>query len=103
MGITEHVTAMKGIGEKKAQSLKKINIEQIEDFLYFFPRDYQDRRNVVKITDLIPGKAFLIKAVVDQSSKNIKFKPSFYQILTIGEENDTYEEIYVDMNLFNIW
>ena len=40
---------------------------------------------------------------MDQSSKNIKFKPSFYQILTIGEENDTYEEIYVDMNLFNIW
>jgi hypothetical protein len=44
-----------------------------------------------------------IKAVLDQCSKNIKFKPSFCQILAIGGENDTHEEIVVDMHLFNIW
>ena len=34
-----------------------------------------------------------IKAVLDLCSKNIKFKLSFCQILAIGQENDTYEEI----------
>jgi len=58
------VTALKGIGEKKAGLLKKLKIEKIEDFFYFYPVDYQDRRSAVRIADLIPGSAFLIKAEV---------------------------------------
>lgn len=59
--IQSKVTAVKGIGPKKADYLNKLNIETVEDFLYFFPRDYEDRRNIRKINSLQDGEVVLIK------------------------------------------
>lgn len=42
----------KGIGSSIANKLKKINIENIEDLLFYFPRKYQDRKNILKIKDI---------------------------------------------------
>ncbi|MCX7757860.1 MAG: ATP-dependent DNA helicase RecG [candidate division WOR-3 bacterium] len=46
------VQYLKGIGPKKAKCLKKLNIQTIEDFLFFIPRRYVDRSNIVKIREL---------------------------------------------------
>ena len=64
MGITDSVTAIKGIGPKRAELLARLNVEKIEDFLFFYPRDYQDRRSAVKIGELTFEGAYLIKAKV---------------------------------------
>jgi len=71
--LSDCVTQIKGIGEKKAGLLARLNIEKVEDFLYFYPRDYQDRRSTVKIDSLTPGKAFLIRARVALLIKNNKY------------------------------
>jgi len=42
----------KGIGSSIANKLKKINIESVEDLLFYFPRKYQDRKNILKIKDI---------------------------------------------------
>ena len=69
MGITNDVQLLTGIGAKKAEALKKLNIEKIEDFFFFYPRDYQDRRKITSINELSPGSSFLIKARVSFVSK----------------------------------
>ena len=45
MELFQEVTALKGIGPKKAQALEKLKIRTIGDLLAFFPRDYEDRRS----------------------------------------------------------
>ncbi len=64
MDLRENVTTLKGIGPKNAASLKRLGIEVVEDFLYFFPRTYQDRRNVTRIFDLREGESFLVRGVL---------------------------------------
>ena len=61
MGLQNKVTSIKGIGSKKADALSKLNIESIEDFLFFYPRDYEDRRELKKIISLHDGEMALVK------------------------------------------
>ena len=39
--LQEPVSSLKGIGPKKAEALKKLDIRTVEDFLFFYPRDYE--------------------------------------------------------------
>lgn len=67
MNLQNKVSAIKGIGPRKSVALNKLNIESIEDFLFYYPRDYEDRRELRKIsslrdcdTALVKGKLLLI-------------------------------------------
>ncbi len=61
MNLQDHVTAIKGIGPSKSAALNKLNIKTIEDFLYFYPRDYEDRRELRSIGSLRDGDIALTK------------------------------------------
>ena len=61
MNLQNIVTEIKGIGPRKSVALQKINIERIEDFLFFYPRDYEDRREVKTILSLRDGVTALVK------------------------------------------
>lgn len=49
------VTEIRGIGEARALLLQRLGVQTVEDLIYFFPRRYEDRRQVVALKDLIPG------------------------------------------------
>lgn len=53
--LDDPVTAIRGIGEAKALLLQRLGIATAEDLVYFFPRRYEDRRQIVTIQDLAPG------------------------------------------------
>ncbi len=61
MNLQNRVTSIKGIGPRKSASLNKLNIGTIEDFLYYFPRDYEDRRELRTISGLQDGETALVK------------------------------------------
>ena len=43
------VRYVKGVGERVASLLAKIDIFTVEDLLYFFPYRYEDRRNLLQL------------------------------------------------------
>lgn len=51
MELRDSVTKVKGIGPKKAELLRKLKIETVEDLLYFFPRKYEDRTRLWTIME----------------------------------------------------
>lgn len=55
---------LKGIGPKKAQIFNKININTVEDLLYYFPRRYEDRTKFSSISELKEGQTQTIKAQI---------------------------------------
>lgn len=55
---------VKGIGPKKATVLSRIGLEKLGDLLYYFPRDYEDRRKQWRIEELYPGASATIMARV---------------------------------------
>ncbi|MDR1135284.1 MAG: ATP-dependent DNA helicase RecG [Clostridiales Family XIII bacterium] len=58
------VSTLKGVGSVKQKALLKMNIRTLEDLIYCFPRDYEDRRNRLPIARLTPGSAAVVRAAV---------------------------------------
>ena len=58
------LTELKGIGPKKAEKFEKLGIFTAEDAAESYPREYEDRRNVKQIADLVPEETALIKGKI---------------------------------------
>ena len=64
MTLDGPVAAIKGIGEKKAQLLKKLGIVSVTDLIYYMPRDYESQGTSARINELEDGEVFNITAVI---------------------------------------
>ncbi|MCX2778606.1 ATP-dependent DNA helicase RecG [Microbulbifer thermotolerans] len=58
------VTALRGVGEKFAQTLAKLHIATVQDLLFHLPLRYQDRTRVTPIAALAPGVDAVIEGEV---------------------------------------
>jgi len=67
--LTSSVRYARGVGEKRAQLFKRLSIKTVSDLLYHFPTYYEDRSNVIPISQTSPGKRQVIQGkilLVDQ-------------------------------------
>ncbi|MBL7157337.1 MAG: ATP-dependent DNA helicase RecG [Candidatus Omnitrophica bacterium] len=55
---------LKGVGPKRAEILKNLEINTVEDILYYLPRRYEDRSNFTFIKDLKVGEYQTVKGKV---------------------------------------
>ncbi|MDD2484733.1 MAG: DEAD/DEAH box helicase, partial [Eubacteriales bacterium] len=62
MQITDKITTIKGIGPKKASALERLKIRTLGDLLFYYPREYQDRRRIQTIKSLKDGDTATIRA-----------------------------------------
>ncbi|WIV10814.1 ATP-dependent DNA helicase RecG [Proteiniborus sp. MB09-C3] len=62
--LEKSVQYIKGVGPKKAKLLSKMGIETIEDIFYNFPRAYEDRREIKKISTLENGEKANVKVII---------------------------------------
>lgn len=88
MRLQDPVTCLKGIGPKKAEALAKLGIMTLEDMMLFFPRDYEDRRNVTGISQLRDGVAAVIRAKILTISSGQRYRGR-KQLLKIVVEDGT--------------
>jgi ATP-dependent DNA helicase RecG len=54
--LSEECRYLKGVGPVRAERLRHLGIETIEDLVTHFPRTYYDRRSLSRIADLKPGE-----------------------------------------------
>ncbi len=67
------VSQLVGVGEKKAKSLAKAEIETLFDLLTFYPRRYLDRTKESRIADMAEGEeASILVTVVRSSSRRVR-------------------------------
>lgn len=55
---------VKGVGPKRAAQLKKLNINTVEDLLYYIPREYDDRTKFKTIDQCLNGEKVSIKVQI---------------------------------------
>jgi ATP-dependent DNA helicase RecG len=58
------VQYIKGVGPARKKILEKLGVETVEDVLYFFPRRYEDRRNLVGLHELRIGESQTVTGTV---------------------------------------
>lgn len=54
--LSTPIQCIKGVGPKLASLLEKKGVRTVEDALYYIPREYQDRREISKISKIEVGK-----------------------------------------------
>ncbi len=82
MDLTENVQYLKGVGPARARRLKRLGVSTIEDLLYFFPRDYQDRRRISPISSLKDGDFVAIRGeVLAKGSRTTRGGKKLFQIV----------------------
>ncbi|MGC8805443.1 MAG: OB-fold nucleic acid binding domain-containing protein, partial [Candidatus Ratteibacteria bacterium] len=62
-----------GVGPQKTECFHKMGIMTVKDLLFHFPRKYLDRRQIKKISEVIPGEIVSVKGdVIAAEEKRIR-------------------------------
>src|SRR5688572_29155406 len=72
--LSSPVTDISRIGPAKAKYLQKLGIEHARDFLYTFPRRYDDFSTITSIKDLVPGTTVTVRGRVKKAKTNWGFR-----------------------------
>ena len=62
--LLQSVRVLRGMGEKRAKSMEKLEIRTLFDLISYFPRDYEDRTQIKAISALTPDEAACVCATV---------------------------------------
>ncbi|QEK12007.1 ATP-dependent DNA helicase RecG [Crassaminicella thermophila] len=62
--LKQSIQYIKGVGPKRLKHLEKMGIYNIEDFIYSFPREYEDRSNIKKIIDVKDNEKVTLNVTV---------------------------------------
>ena len=106
MELTDSVTTLKGIGPKKADLLAGQGIFTLNDIISRFPRKYEDRREIIPVSDLVPGKDQLIHVkVLSRRYSGFRYKKKSPLMLLCEDDSGRIEIVFFNgayiANLFN--
>ena len=63
------VERLKGIGDKKQESLREVGVTSVFDLLTTYPRRWVDRTNEARVSDLVAGTEALVLVTVRAVTK----------------------------------
>ncbi len=84
MNYNDSVRKIKGIGEKAENYLHKLDIFQVGDLLEHYPRDYDEFKELVPISELQEGKVMAVEGVLRRkptvkNTSNLKIITAFLE------------------------
>ena len=91
------VRYIKGVGEQKAKALEKLGIRTLQDLISYFPRAYDDRREIVKIKDLRDGESACVAAMVAAAPTLSRIRKGLELVKLRAVEGDAV----LDITFFN--
>lgn len=70
--LRQPLVALQGIGPSRAEAFYHAGVASIEDLLNYFPRDYEDQRNLLSISQITLGEDVMIRLRVLSSPQNFR-------------------------------
>ena len=97
MDLHTDIQYLKGVGEKRAQLLRKLGVRTVDDLLHFYPRAYEDWSSVVSIEDARVGEVCCVRAIVDRKPVGARIR----QGLTLYRTDVTDGRSIMQITIFN--
>jgi len=82
--LAASIRYLKGIGPKRAEVFGSLGINTVEDFLYYFPRRYEDRTNFTSISGLQVGQTQTIKAEIMAKGERSSYRRRGFSIIELA-------------------
>ena len=80
INIKDPIRYIKGVGPRISDILAKKDVTTVEDLIFYFPRKYEDRRNVQTIASVEPGAKSIIVGTVLSSRFINSRKGKIYKV-----------------------
>ena len=74
--LKQSVQFIKGVGPSRVKLLNYLGIYTLEDLITYYPRKYEDRRDIKNIVDLQDGEEALIEAVAVNNVSTVRLRSS---------------------------
>ncbi len=97
--LKDSIQFVKGVGPKRFQLFRKMNLETIEDCLYFLPHRYEDRSRIVNISELPPDEVSTFQGEIIHSGVTpLGRRRKIYEVL-IEDKTGTVQGKWFKFNL----
>ena len=80
---------LKGIGPQRAEQLQKIGLSTLEDVLFYFPRRYQDRSEILPISKIEPGTVATLCGTITSLDGRPGFRRGSVNIFKVSVVDET--------------
>ena len=89
------IGSRRGIGPNKEKIFNAQGLMTVEDLINYFPRSYQDRRLITRISDLKPGEEALITAkVLTKKAPTNYYRKNSPLSLLVGDDTGAIEVVF---------
>ena len=92
------VQYVRGIGPRRTELLDRLGIRTIRDLLYFFPRKYHDRQNLVQIAEVEPGSEAMILGDVIKVNLHRRGRGKGVLTVTVRDESGLVRAVWFNQN-----
>lgn len=72
MQLDSPLAVIRGVGAQIAEKFSVLDVNTIQDLLYFFPRRYEDFSNIMPVAEIIPGKVTLQARIESVASRYVR-------------------------------
>ncbi|MDO4300904.1 MAG: ATP-dependent DNA helicase RecG [Clostridia bacterium] len=94
MKPNDSIEVVKNIGRTRADELKKLGIETVEDLIEYYPRDYEDRSSYVPVGEAEAGKINTIRGRVAASPDARRMRTMTVVSAGIADKSGTIECVW---------
>ena len=96
--LNKDIQYVKGIGPKKASKLNKLGIFTINDLIYYFPRQYEDRNKLKKICQLEDKEKATIRAIISSIETSTPRKGLSITKLSVRDETGFVKLVFFNQD-----
>lgn len=86
--LKQSVQFIKGVGPSRVKLLNILGIYTIEDLISYYPRTYEDRTKITKISELQDGQSAMIEAITTSGASTARLRRNM-TITKVIVEDDT--------------
>lgn len=107
MELNKDIQYIKGVGPAKAKLLNKLGIFTLQDLITYYPREYEDRSKITKISDFVDSENVTFRAIVVSKMSELRVRKglTIYKLLVRDESESCvliwYNQYYLK-NQFKI-
>lgn len=89
------VQYLKGVGPSRKKLFEQLGVNTIEDLLYFFPRRYEDRRQMTVLSKLKIGETYTVSGrVLTESGRQAWFTKKHVSQITIEDDTGSLTAVW---------